>query len=98
MGVPHGRNPTPSSKPFQTNDTNYSSSHVNLHIQRRPESPFLLAPSVTMAPLKPRISATKDRFSAHFSQQKPQAYSDTTSSRAVSSHKYVDLHWTSTIP
>ncbi|ROW11053.1 hypothetical protein VMCG_01091 [Cytospora schulzeri] len=46
-----------------------------------------------MAPLKPRISATKDRFSAHFSQQKPQAYSDTSSSRAVSSHNIRSIGW-----
>ncbi|KAH8788641.1 WD40-repeat-containing domain protein [Diaporthe sp. PMI_573] len=46
-----------------------------------------------MAPLKPRSSIYKQNFAAHFSQQRAQAYSDTTSSRGASSHNIRSIAW-----
>ncbi|KAJ0121481.1 hypothetical protein J7T55_008645 [Diaporthe amygdali] len=46
-----------------------------------------------MAPLKARSSVVKQNFASHFSQQRAQAYSDTTSSRGASSHNIRSIGW-----
>lgn len=45
--------------------------------------------SSRVAPMRPRQSLLKERFPVHFNAFRPQAYSDTTTSRTAASHKYV---------
>lgn len=44
-----------------------------------------------VVPLRPRQSLLKERFPVHFNAFRPQAYSDTTTTRGASSHKYVPV-------